>query len=433
MGVTPLLCMMIVNKNPIIQEFFDGLGLKLTPGKDIALKNFVYGLLVNERASIKNIAENTIQGQSERQMNRAIHELSAKCDDLLTMNVKKMQEVPGLAIKSTGVIALDEHIIPKTGKCIEGVDYFHTSSGEKNILGLSMINTHYYGGAVEYPIDRDIYRRQQELEKWGKEHLYRPKNEIARDLIRRYHELGVSCKTWVMDAYFMTKENVKELISRGYVYISKIKRNWSVTFQRMHWNVSDLYASIPEREFEVVEVINSKTKEKRYFSAAIRDVFVKKIGVHRIVFAKELEKDATGELREKYRDSWICLVTNMLNESQKTIIQTYMKRWTIETSYRDDTQELHLAGCMWRNIEGQYCFISLVFLAYRLLIWASRLGWFAPYSSQLKTLGKKREAFKRFHAELFGEWITELKNRCKSCQIAKVIYTLIYGVNVHKI
>jgi len=425
--------MLIVNKNPIIQEFFDELGLELKPGKDFALKNFVYGLLVNERASIKNIAENTIQGQSERQMNRAIHELSMKCDALLTMSLKKLQEIPGLAIKPTGVIALDEHIIHKTGKHIEGVDYFHTSSGEKNILGLSMISTHYYGGAVEYPLDRDIYRRQQELEKWGKEHLYRPKNEIARELIRRYHALGVPCKTWVMDSYFMTKENVKELTSKGYVYVSKIKRNWVVTFERKRWSVRDLYASIPECEFEGIEVINSKTKEKRYFSAAIRDVFIKKIGVHRIVFMKELEKDATGELRKKYRDSWVCLVTNMLEESRKTIIQTYMKRWTIETSYRDDTQELHLNGCMWRNIEGQYCFISLVFLAYRLLIWASRLGWLTPYSSQLKTLGKKREAFQRFHAELFGEWITELKNRCKTCQIAKVIYKLIYGVNVHKI
>jgi SRSO17 transposase len=425
--------MIVVNKNPIIQEFFDELGVDLKPGKEFTLKNFVYGLLVNERASIKNIAENTIQGQSERQMNRVIHELSAKCDDLLIQNLKKLQEVPGLAIRSSGVIALDEHIIPKAGKQIEGVDYFHTSAGQKNILGLSMISTHYYGGAVEYPLDRDIFRRQQELEKWSKVELYRSKNEIARSLIRRYHALGLSCTTWVMDAYFMTKENVKELTSLGYSYISKIKRNWVITFQRKRWTVSELYASIPESEFKRVEVINAKTKEKRYFMAESREVFITQIGVHRLVFLKELEKSDTGELREKYQDAWICLVTNMKDQEQKIIIQTYMKRWAIETGYRDDTQELHLNGCMWRNIEGQYCFISLVFLAYRLLIWAYRLGWLTPYSSHLKTLGKKREAFKRFHAELFGEWIIDLKNRCTSCQIAKVIYKLIYGVNVHKI
>ena len=232
--------MMIMKENPVIHEFFNELGLELKPDMEFALKNFVYGLIVNEHASIKNIAENTIQGQSERQMNRAIHDLSSKCDAILIHNFKKLQEIPGLKIKSTGVISLDEHIIPKTGKYIEGLDYFHVTSGEKDTLGLSMISTHYYGGKIEYPIDRDIYRRQRELEKWNKEELYRSKNDIARELIHKYDDLGEPCKTWVMDTYFMTKENVKELTSRGFSYISKIKRNWSVTFQRKHWSVSAL-------------------------------------------------------------------------------------------------------------------------------------------------------------------------------------------------
>jgi len=345
--------MIIVNKNPLIQEFFDEFGLELTSGKEFALKNFVYGLLIHERASIKNIAESTIEGINERQMNREIHELSAKCDDLLRLNLKKLQEVPGLAIRPSGVIALDEHIIPKAGKHIEGVDYFHTSAGQKDILGLSLISTHYYGGAVEYPLDRDLFRRQQELEKWGKQALYRSKNEIARSLIRRYHQLGLPCTTWVMDAYFMTKENVKELTSLGYSYISKIKRNWVINFQRTRWSVAELYESLSEGEFERVEVINAKTKERRYFMAASREVFINQRGVHKVVFVKELEKNAMGEWCEKYQDGWICLVTNMKEQEQKTILQTYMKRWVIETSYRDDTQELQLNGCRWRNIEGQ--------------------------------------------------------------------------------
>ncbi len=76
-----------------------------------------------------------------------------------------------------------------------------------------------------------------------------------------------------------------------------------------------------------------------------------------------------------------------------------MKRWVIETSYRDDTQELHLKGCQWRNIEGQYCFISLVFLAYRFLVWAEQQGVLKGYNSNLRTIGEKREAFKRLNNE----------------------------------
>ena len=407
--------MMIVKNNPLIQDFFDGLGLNLKMDEDFALKNFVQGLFVNERASIKNIAENTIQGLGERQMNRVIHGLSMKSDDILMNNFKQLQAIPGLKIKSTGVISLDEHIIPKTGKHIEGVDYFHVNPGEKYTLGLSMISTHYYGGKIEYPIDLAIYRRQRELEKHGKEELYRSKNEIARELISKYDELGVPCKTWVMDAYFMAKENVKELNSRDFSYISKIKLNWRVTFQRKHWSVSALQASIPKSEYELVEAVNSKTNEKRYFLAAMRDVFIKKIGNNGLIFIKELEKNKTGEFQEKYPGGWACLVTNIRDAPPKKIIQTYMKRWTIETSYRDENQELHLHGCRWRTIEGHYCFISLVFLAYRLLVWASHLGFLAPYNSELRTIGKKRAAFKRLSNKLFGEWITLLKGRCKYC------------------
>lgn len=420
--------MIMVKDNPIIQGFFEGLGLNLKPGTEFALKNFVHGLLVNERPSLKNIAENTILGQSERQMNRAIHDLSTKSDVILKENFKKLQEIPRLAIKSTGVIALDEHIIPKTGTHMEGVDYFHTNTGDKNILGLSMISTHYYGGKIEYPMDRDIYRRQQELEKWGKEAAFRSKNDVARALIRNYAELGAPCKIWVMDAYFMTKDNVKELVSKGFFYISKIKRNWSVTFQRTHWSVSDLQASIPASDYEMVEVRNAKTHEKRHFQAAVRDVFIKKMGNNRVVFLKELEKSESGKFREKYPNDWICLVTNLPDPSPKNIVQTYMKRWTIETSYRDENQELNLHGCMWRNIEGQYCFITLVFLAYRFLIWADSQGFLTPYAPHLNTLGKKREAFRRFSDEVFGEWITRLKSSCESCEAAKILYQLIHGV-----
>ncbi|MHA1251560.1 MAG: hypothetical protein ACTSRP_16330 [Candidatus Helarchaeota archaeon] len=43
----------------------------------------------------------------------------------------------------------------------------------------------------------------------------------------------------------------------------------------------------------------------------------------------------------------------MINSSMKEIIKTYMKRWRIETSYRDQNQNLGLCGRRWRNIEGK--------------------------------------------------------------------------------
>ncbi|MHA1726083.1 MAG: transposase [Promethearchaeota archaeon] len=194
------------------------------------MKAYVYGLLVKEGTSIKSIAENIIRGQSERQMNRIIHRLSSRARDMLLYNLRTLQTIPSLAIRSEGVIAPDEYVILKMGKNIEGVDYFYSTTYNKKILGLSIITTHYYGGSSEYPLDCLLYRRPWELEKRHHSELHVPENELARQLIQKSHIMGFPCKTLVMDSYFMTKENIKLLTSPGYSYVSKIKRNWVVTY-----------------------------------------------------------------------------------------------------------------------------------------------------------------------------------------------------------
>ena len=64
--------MLVVEENPLIMNFFEEHGLRLPPNEEKAVKAFVHGLLVSERASVKHVAENTVRGQSERQMNRIL-------------------------------------------------------------------------------------------------------------------------------------------------------------------------------------------------------------------------------------------------------------------------------------------------------------------------------------------------------------------------
>jgi len=82
-----------------------------------------------------------------------------------------------------------------------------------------------------------------------------------------------------MDSYFMMKENVKLLSSLGYFYVSKIKRNWGVIYQRKRWKVEELYEDVAESEFEHVGVANPKNREKHHYLMAHRYVFFPKIGV----------------------------------------------------------------------------------------------------------------------------------------------------------
>jgi SRSO17 transposase len=428
--------MMNLTKNPVLDEFFSETPLNLDSDTYTALKNMVSGLIINGRGSIKNIAENTVDGLNVRQLNRAIHELNMESRSIFRKVYASMQSISGLAEKADGVMSLDEHIISKTGKEIEGVDYFYSPAEDKTVLGLSMISTHYYGGKIEYPTDFLFFRRLEELESYKKEADYKKKNEIARELIRANIEAGSPCKYWAVDCYFLTKENVKELQSHQLFYVSKIKRNWKCTYQRTHYTVTDLQATIPDTEYELTTIKSPKTRKDRYFKVASRSVFIPKIGNHVLLFLRELEWDTAGHLIEKYPGEWICLVSNLLTSPKEQIMEIYAKRWAIETSYRDETQYLKLAGCMWRDIEGQYCFITLVFIAYILLVWAWYEGYLDPYNAELRTLGQRQAAFKRFSEELFAEWIVNLKHQCKQCKMANIIYELTYkgekGSNLYK-
>ncbi|MHA1843771.1 MAG: hypothetical protein ACTSWE_05835, partial [Promethearchaeota archaeon] len=47
--------MLVVEENPLIMNFFEEHGLRLPATEEKAVKAFVYGLLVNERASVKHV------------------------------------------------------------------------------------------------------------------------------------------------------------------------------------------------------------------------------------------------------------------------------------------------------------------------------------------------------------------------------------------
>ncbi len=75
--------MIYLETNEVVDEFFNHLGLNLEPDKELAIKNFVTGLIGNEQGTINHIASNTIASLNERQMNRKIHELSKQSDCIL--------------------------------------------------------------------------------------------------------------------------------------------------------------------------------------------------------------------------------------------------------------------------------------------------------------------------------------------------------------
>ncbi|MHA1233004.1 MAG: hypothetical protein ACTSPQ_20450 [Candidatus Helarchaeota archaeon] len=54
------------------------------------------------------------------------------------------------------------------------------------------------------------------------------------------------------------------------------------------------------------------------------------------------------------------------------------------------------------------------------------------YSDNLRTIGAKKEAYKRYYEELFSQWTINLKKECKHCKLSNYIYKLVYNKKIDK-
>jgi len=65
-----------------------------------------------------------------------------------------------------------------------------------------------------------------------------------------------------------------------------------------------------------------------------------------------------------------------------------------------------------------------------MLCWAQYWNYLEIYSDDLRTIGAKKEAYKRYSIELFSQWITNLKKECEHCELSNLIYKLVYNKKI---
>ena len=407
---------------------------KRDPQLSHLVERLITGILTQEKPSPRKIHHELVQGESLRTFYRHIHKLADQMPQFFSGTIQNLQTESKIAMKADGVISIDEHIIPHTSSKMEGVDYFHSSSENDQILAQSIISTHYYRKGIEYPVSFQFYRRERELEKWDQIDLYRKKNDIAREELEKICNFPSSTTCILMDSFFMTKENCQFLQQKQKTYISRPRRNWKGTFEHKRQSLTEIFETIPDEEFQTTCVNNLKMGKKTYYKTATRTIFFPKIGNHQVVFTKIMSGTVkfvdffknVEEVTDSRGYAFRVFITNDLSMGAEDILSLYSLRWTIETGYRDMSQNLGQHGCIWQELSGQYCFIALKFLCYIFLMWARNLGAFSRYGVHLRTVGELRIAFRHYCQEQFSEWLGEIRSHCQGCTMADWMYQHVF-------
>lgn len=347
----------------------------------------------------------------------------------------QLHENGQLRMNHNGVLIIDGHVIPHTGKHMEGVSKAYSSCEKKPILGLEAEVMHYWSPKTQFPVDFRIFLAQTDLCIERQKASFKTKNELVREMLASILDYDPGPNTFLLDAGLGVKDTLKVIIAKKKFFVTRPKKNFGVTYLHTHQSVADLFDSIPLVEFQATAVKNPKTKNSHKYSTAVRDAFISGIGTQRLVFI-----DATSLSPEDVQDTapsqelvspsqrkFRVFMSNNLTLSAAEILQVYSLRWTIETAFRDESQNMGFHECRFCEIAYQKLFLTITCLIYIFLIWAKKHPILMGFGDLDSTIGEIKRAFVHYCQNEFFQYFHEIEQECSCPEEIACLKDMIYS------
>ena len=279
-----------------------------------------------------------------------------------------------LAMRIThGFLIVDDTINHKTGKHMEGVNIHYDHAEDRYTLGHQIVTSHLVAGRLSLSNDLELYRRDE-----GQAD-FKSKQELARSLIGKAADEGLPFTCVIMDSWYFNKANTDCIEGLGKDWVAGCRSNRLIRTPKGWTPLSTYLEAIPREKFKEV-TIRTGGGERRFWAYA-KNVTMRKQGRVRVVASYE-KSELKGDPK--------FMASNRLDWDVRTIIKTYLKRWKIDSFYRDAKQELGLEDYQVRKLRGVKRHWLMVFLAHDLLQLSSKKG--APVAwmkTGLATVGSR--------------------------------------------
>jgi SRSO17 transposase len=370
-------------------------------------QNYLTGLMVLENKSMANISRCILESADKTNLSRFFSEAPWDQEEVNEQRIDYVLEHTKAfrlgADKSCLIV--DDTLCEHVGSLFEYVDRHYDHCEGRYTLAHNLVTTHYLSGAVRFPLDVRLYRRYEEQTQWEafvRKHFpereiptakkaraqmhkqvdetlraeaefaalhaqFRTKIALAIEMIEAAIERDLPFTTVLMDSWFLCTEVAEALATAKKDWVSLLKKNRNlevasftlreaegtrVVLEGPHIKVEDLVALIPGTAYTKVEI---GQRLYWYFALNLR---VPGLGKVRLVISFEKE-DLSG--------TYAVLVSNRTDWSAKKILETYVKRWPIETFYQDSKGHLGLDEYRMRTAKAIKKHWCLVLVAYSFL------------------------------------------------------------------
>ncbi len=312
------------------------------------LKIYLHGLLLGEKGekNIQDIASNVLDGKHQSSLNRFLTKRKWSTRKLNAIRLKE-----NIHDRKGGVIALDDMLIEKSGKQMDGVGYLKDHCSGKTVLSHNIVSTFYRNGKQRIPLYGQLYFKKDvagQLDIW-----FKTKIQIAVDLLR-LSLVQVDPEAIVFDSWYMAKDILDFLSSRGITWVSKAKNN-RVIFVDEKWVSLKCYAKhLSKKSFTRIDKTVDEKRYKWFFEITLT---MKNVGKVKLVVLRA----------RKNSKSFSFLASNNIKLNGLQVLTYYKKRWSIEVFHRDCKQHLGIGEYQARKLDAVVIHLHLVFLAYTLL------------------------------------------------------------------
>jgi len=348
---------------------------------------YLHGLLLGERGekNIQDIAGNLLNGRHQSSLNRF---LTRHRWNVRRLNALRLQQA--LSQRKGGVLIVDDTIIEKSGGHMDGVGFLFDHCKGRNVRCHDIVSTFYHTGNLHVPLYLTPYVKKEhatDMDIW-----FKTKIQLALDLLRK-SLMQISPDVVVFDAWYMSKELVDFVSSRGLLWVSSAKGNRLIRVDDTWISVNAFAERLSKRAFTR---INTMVDEQRFKWIYESTVVMKNIGLVKLVILRVRRNSKT----------YTFLVSNGGDVEGLQVLEYYKKRWSIEVFYRDCKQHLGMGEYQVRRLDAVVIHLHLVVLAYTLL----KNAWCNPFLNRLlkgvRAIGSACKKLKRW---VFSQLLGKLK------------------------
>lgn len=347
----------IIDYNKEIINFLDNVNYGMSKPQFNHLATIIEGSInIEGRISISKIAENIVKAKDQSCICRFLSD-SPWDDKLLNHNrLGYLQHLMknDLSSEDTGFLVIDDTVNLKDvgTKSMEGLDFHYSHVKGKACWSHCMVTSHFVAGKYSVPIGFKPYYRDGKCSELNIP--FQSKTAIAEELIQTFEKpSGLKDVYVLVDSWYTSADLISKTLSKEYHLIGGMKRNRIFYPKGIRTKISEFIKDLDPTTLDSVTV-----KEKEYKVYRYEGKIAKSDNIVLLI---------SYEVKKNGFENPVCIVSTDTCLDNKTILDYYSVRWTIETSYQYLKENLGFDQYRIRSRVAIERYILICFLAYTFL------------------------------------------------------------------